>query len=129
MDGVSDSDIASFMNRLDQGLRDSHGVPTGEFYTFSTRKASEHEISRWVGDLVMSWFKIDEMARATEMIKAWKKNKRLVEGEYWSERQRKKRACVHSDLWKADQQPMEFADGQETAPDAGPGSIQTPADP
>jgi hypothetical protein len=101
MDGISDGDITRFMNRLDQGLLDAHGAPTGEFYTLSTRKQSEHEMNRWLGELVMQFFKINETKRAADMIKAWRTAipPRLIETEYWSPRARKSRNCVHSDLW------------------------------
>jgi hypothetical protein len=105
------------MQRLDQGLLDSHGVPTGEFYTFSTRKQSEHEMGRWVGDLVMSFFKIKETKRAADMIKAWRSATppRLIETEYWSKRMRKSRNCVHSDLWTPPppDNVLQFPDGKD----------------
>ena len=101
MEDMSDDDIRRFMVRLDQGILDANGVPTGEMYTSSTKKASEHEMSRWVGTLVMDFFKIKETKKAAEIVKAWLKADppRLVESTYHSPKQRKMRACVRSELW------------------------------
>ena len=101
MDGITDDGITTFLHRVDQGLLDEHGAPTGEYYTFANRKdAADSE--RWIGELVKSFFKVDEDARAGQMIEAWRKAKppRLIEMKYRSKRWRKDRHCVHSDLWQ-----------------------------
>lgn len=109
MDGITDDDITRFMHRVDQGLLDQHGVPTGEYYTFSTRRDGEHELSRWIGELIKDVFKIDDNGRAGQMIKAWREAKppRLIETKYRSKKQRKDRLCVHSDLWAPPKQEAE----------------------
>jgi hypothetical protein len=101
MDGITDVDITNFMQRVDQGLLDVNGVPTGEYYTFSTRKDADYEISRWIGELIKTFFKIKDDGRASQMIKAWREAEppRLIETKYRSKKQRKDRGCVHSDLW------------------------------
>jgi hypothetical protein len=102
MDGITDVDITNFMHRVDQGLLDQNGVPTGELYTCSTRRDDDYEVFRWVGELVKEFFKIDENGRASQMIKAWREANppRLIETKYRSKKQRKLRGCVHSDLWE-----------------------------
>ena len=121
MDGITDDGITSFMHRVDQGLLDKNGVPTGEYYTFSTRRDGEHELSRWIGELVKDVFKVDDNARAAQMIKAWREAKppRLIETKYRSKKQRKERLCVHSDLWEP---PKSETDDGEGGPQ-GPGSL------
>lgn len=116
MDGITDDGITSFMHRLDQGLLDKHGVPTGEYYTFSTRRDAEYELSRWIGELIKEWFNVDDNARASQMIKAWREAKppRLIETKYRSKKQRKDRLCVHSDLWEPPKSETE--DGESSKP-------------
>jgi AAA domain len=99
MDGVTEDDIIRFFMRLDQGLVDSKGHAIGEFYTFSTRKTSEHEISRYIGGLIMDVFGC-EMKKATDLLKIWQKHNRFREYQYYSKRQRKVRAGVFSESGK-----------------------------
>lgn len=112
MDGITDELITRFMHRVDEGLLDKNGVPTGEYYTISSRKENDYEIFRWVGVLVKEFFGIDDDTRAGQMIKAWREAKppRLIEHEYKSKKQRRMRKCVHSDLWEP---PPGEADGEE----------------
>jgi AAA domain len=109
MDGITDDDITRLMHRVDQGMLDKNGLPTGEYYTFSTRRDSDDDDTtfRWVGVLVKEVFKIKEDSRAAQMIKAWRDADppRLLEYKYQSKRQRKKRNCVHSDLWQPPPEP------------------------
>jgi hypothetical protein len=102
MDGIADDDIIRFMHRVDQGLLDQHGVPTGEYYTLSTRNDAGEEISRWIGKLIKQFFEIKEDVRVKQMLKAWCEAEppRLIETKYRSKKQRKTRGCVHSDLWQ-----------------------------
>ena len=99
MDGISEPRIQEFFARVDAGLLDSDGLPSGEFYTFSPAK-KEGEASRYIGDFVKSFFKIAEQARAAKIVALWKENHRLVEADYTSPKQRKSRKCVHSERWK-----------------------------
>jgi hypothetical protein len=98
MDDISESHIVEFFARVDAGLQDENRVPTGEFYTFSRRK-SEKEKSRYIGDFAKEFFHITEQTRVAMIIDLWKSNGRLVEAEYTSPKQRKIRKCVHSERW------------------------------
>ena len=104
-EGITDADITEFWRKLDVGIVDSKGKVTGEFYCLSTRKASEHELSRYVGDLVMKHFSIKESKRASDIVKRWNEAKQFQETTYISPRQRKSRLCVHSLDWKPPDEP------------------------
>jgi hypothetical protein len=99
LDGITQPDIDRFFQRLDQGLLDAQGAPVGEFYVFSSRKASEHEMSRYIGNLAMDVFRC-ELSKATQLIKIWRDNKRFREHPYYSRRQRKERVGVFSETGK-----------------------------
>jgi hypothetical protein len=111
MDGILEEQINKFFARVDEGILDSNGNPTGEFFTFDTRKGSEHEISRYVGDLIAKFFKITH-DRAVSILNAWRENGRLFEADkYRSPRTRKERSRCLSELSKSAQpQPMQSED-------------------
>jgi len=92
--------IDAFFVKLEKGIFDSKGEFTGEYWTLDTRKQSENEMSRYVGDLIMSHFSVD-LNQALEMIKAWQKAKRIAVDKYRSKRQRKERNRVMPAGFKA----------------------------
>ncbi len=104
-EGITDADIVEFWRKLDVGIVDSKGKVTGEFYCLSTRKSSENELSRYVGDLVMKHFSIKDLKRAVDIVKRWKDAAQFQETTYISPRQRKSRLCVHSLDWKSPDEP------------------------
>ena len=99
MDGISEPRIQEFFARVDAGLLDSDGLPSGEFYTFSAAK-KDGEASRYIVDFIKAFFQIAEQARAAKIVALWKENHRLIEADYTSPKQRKTRKCVHSERWK-----------------------------
>jgi len=96
---IPDEKIFDFFKAVDVGMRDSHGVPTGELYTFHSRKASEHEMGRYLGTFAAEFFGL-ELTVILAIIKKWQEYKRLYEVDYMSKAQRKVRKGVHSELWE-----------------------------
>lgn len=100
MDGILEDQIIKFFEQVDRGCVDSKGETTGEYYTFDSRKGSEHEMPRYVGDLISRHFNVDETV-ATQMMNVWRKNGRLIDGgKYRSPRNRKERSRCLSELSK-----------------------------
>jgi hypothetical protein len=94
MDGISEPRIQEFFARVDAGLLNGDGLPSGEFYTFSAAK-QDGEASRYI----VAFFQIGEQSRAAKIVALWKENHRLIEADYTSPKQRKPRKCVHSEQW------------------------------
>ena len=119
-DGILEEQINKFFDRIDQGIFDNDGKPTGEFYTFDTRKGTEHEMSRYVGDFIMEFFKIKKMDRALKILTTWRNNNRLIDGgKYRSPRTRKDRTRCLSERFKQTHPEGDVA-VQEAQPDQLP---------
>jgi AAA domain len=101
LDGIAEIQITEFFKRLDFGLCDKDGKPTGEFWTLDSRKQNEQEVSRYVGDFIMKFFKV-QYPRALRMIEYWKKlggpnnEPAFKEDKYRSPKTRKERSRVRS---------------------------------
>lgn len=80
LDGVTLHAINTVLDRIDGGLIDGSGVPTGVRYTADTRGGSK-ESGRWVGSLLITMLGMKE-AGAKSLIKSWVKNGVLVEKLY-----------------------------------------------
>jgi hypothetical protein len=93
---VLEAQIVACLVRIDQGILDDDGNPTGEFYTLEKRgKATE----RYLGFFVQEFFKLEAMSQAESLIETWRKAKRLREGPaYKSPETRKMRARVISEF-------------------------------
>jgi AAA domain-containing protein len=91
---VLEAQILAFFTRLDQGVLDDDGKPTGEFYTFEKGRSGE----RYVATFAREFFALDALSQAEEMIKNWRKGKRLQEIQYRSAKSRKMRNRVISEL-------------------------------
>jgi RecA-family ATPase len=92
---IDDIQIKEFFGRLDRGILNEDGDPSGEFWTLDSRKQSEAEMSRYVGDFVESFFHVD-FDRAVKMITAWRKAGQFKEDKYKSPTSRKMRTRVRS---------------------------------
>jgi hypothetical protein len=113
LDNILEADINRFLDAVDRGIMDAKGEPTGEFYTFDTKKGSEHEMPRWVGDLAMSMFKLKRIEQAADFVNKLKKRNRLLDGgKYRSPRTRKERTRCLSERYK----PAESDDGRRHDP-------------
>jgi hypothetical protein len=108
MEGILEQQINRLFARVDAGILDNDGQPTGEFYTFDSRKGSEHEISRYVGELIAKFFDIPH-DRAVNILNVWRDNGRLFEADkYRSPRTRKERSRCLSELSKGSEpRPIE----------------------
>ncbi|PWT73219.1 MAG: hypothetical protein C5B60_08460, partial [Chloroflexi bacterium] len=103
MDGILQEQIDKFFDAVDRGICDKDGNVTGEFYTFDTRKQSESEMSRYVGEFAMEFFGIKKLDKAAKMINAWRDSKWLIDGEkYRSPKTRKERTRCVSHRFEAD---------------------------
>jgi hypothetical protein len=94
-EGILQAQIIAFFERVDRGILDKDGQPSGEFYTFASRKDSEWDMSRYVGDLIEQVFGV-KTKKAAELLNLWRKKGDLIEGpKYRSPKSRKERArCV-----------------------------------
>jgi hypothetical protein len=106
LEDVTHEKIYEFFRAVDAGTRDADGNPTGELYTFHSRKQSEHEIDRYLGTFACEFFKGPDgpkpLKAMIEIINKWKKNKRLREVTYRSPHNRKERKGVKSELSPTD---------------------------
>lgn|SRR5215831_4589608 len=95
---VHEAQIIAFFTRVDQGIVDDDGKPTGEFYTFEKARANE----RYIGFFAQDFFKKDgeqlPLKTAEELIEGWKKSKRLRNGPMYKTTGRKMRKRVISEL-------------------------------
>jgi len=99
-DIMSEPQILEFFRAVDVGVLDSRQRPTGELYTFSNTGASESELPRYIAQFIQDFFKLKTLASAIEIMKTWRKNKRLVEVTYRSPKQRRERRGVRSELYQ-----------------------------
>jgi len=123
MEGITEEMIIRFFEAVDRGIVDSKGNLTGEFYTLDTRKQSESEMSRYVGDLMMEFFKITNIETMTKILKLWidAKPPRLVEApKYKSPKTRKDRTRCMSELWVAAQSKNGNSANEQPADDYAP---------
>jgi hypothetical protein len=108
-----EEDIKRFLRAVDVGILDKDGVHTGEYYTFDTRKAKEHDMPRYVGDFAKEFFKFPTIKQAADYINVLIKNKRLVKGpNYKSKNQRHDRTrCIseYSELLRNPEKPAQEA--------------------
>jgi len=95
---ITEEQIIDFFREVDIGPRDSKGAPTGELYTFHSRKPKEHEVSRYIGTFAAEFLRM-ELQPAIGIVKKWQDNKRLFEVDYESPGQRRVRKGVRSELW------------------------------
>jgi hypothetical protein len=89
---VLEAQIVAFFDRVDRGIIDQDGKPTGEFYTFK-----KGDSARSIIDFAMEFFEIEASATAEKMIEGWRREHRLEQVPYRSPRQRKARARVISE--------------------------------
>jgi AAA domain len=90
---VLEAQIIAFFRRVDQGVLDQDGKPTGEFYSFGNRAAD-----RSVVEFAQEFFQIETRAAAEKLIDGWRKDRRLEQVQYRSPRQRKTRGRAISEL-------------------------------
>jgi hypothetical protein len=96
-------DIIRFLKSVDRGMLDKDGNSTGEYYTFETRKAKEHELSRYVGDFAKEFFKFPSLNQAAQYINKLVDKKRLRDGpKYKSKRSRHERTRCVSEFYEED---------------------------
>jgi hypothetical protein len=94
-----EADIIRFLQAVDTGILDKDGKHTGEYYTFDTHKAKNHELPRYVGDFAKEFFNFPQKQQAVDYIDKLVKEKRLVKGpEYRSKNQRRVRTRCISEL-------------------------------
>ena len=80
LDGVSTYTLNLILDKIDAGLLDEDGIPTGGRYTASTRGGAK-ESGRWVGTVLTTELGMKD-AQAGGLVKAWIGNGVLVEGVY-----------------------------------------------
>lgn len=80
LDGISLHSLNGALDRIEGGLLDAHGAPTGVRYTASTRGGSK-DSGRWAGFVLVNQLGMKE-AQAGALIKAWVKSGVLVEQDY-----------------------------------------------
>lgn len=98
-DNFLEADIIRFLKGVDAGIPDKNGRPSGEFWTFDTRKAKEHDMNRYVGDFARSFFKFPSVKQAAEYVNQLIDKGRLLEGpKYLSPRSRHERGRCISEL-------------------------------
>jgi hypothetical protein len=103
-----EADIIRFLESVDRGITDKNGKSTGEYYTFETRKARDHELSRYVGDYAMKFFEFRTMKETADYINELRDSKRLIEGPlYKSKRTRHLRTCCVSEFNELAKKPGE----------------------
>jgi hypothetical protein len=102
MDGILQDQIEKFLDSIDRGIcRD--GKPTGEFWTFDSRKQAEAEMSRYVGEYIMEFFGVKQLDRAAKLMNTWKDSGLLIAGKYKSPRTHKdKTRCTSYRFGKED---------------------------
>jgi len=91
---VLEDQIVKFFRRVDQGVLDQDGKPTGEYYAFGRGGSKD----RSVIDLAQEFFNIEIRANAEKLIDGWKRDRRLEKIEYRSPHQRRTRGRVISEL-------------------------------
>lgn len=87
--GVSLEMINAFYDKVNAGILDENGKPTGEYYTLHKTSGEE----RWLGTVIQEELHCDE-ARAKKILKHWKDKNVLDEFEYKDPIQYKKRKGV-----------------------------------
>jgi hypothetical protein len=96
---VLEEQIVAFFKRVDQGLLDDAGQPTGEFYTTEASGRAGRSNERYLAGFAQDYFKLEALSQAEALIEGWRKNKRLITGpRYKSPETRKMRARVISEL-------------------------------
>jgi hypothetical protein len=76
---VLEAQIMAFFARVDQGIIDENGNPTGEFYTFEKRGSKAGEVNRYIGEFAKEYFQTTEL-KAIALIEEWRNKKRLRNG-------------------------------------------------
>ena len=89
LDGITLNAINNALDRIDGGIVDTSGVPTGSRYTASMRGGSK-ESGRWVGTVLINMLGMKEPAAKT-LIKTWLTNGVLVEQTYHDQARREER--------------------------------------
>lgn len=95
---VLERDINNLFVRLDQGILDDTGAPTGDYYTFEKRGANRGERNRYLPPFVQEFLSLDALVQAEELVAAWRKAKRLKQIKYLAKRARADRWRVVSEL-------------------------------
>jgi len=83
---ILEAQIVAFFNRIDAGMLNDEGKPTGEFYTF--QKAGRGN-DRYIGFFAKDFLQLETLSQAEKLITAWRKGKRLYEIEYRSPKARR----------------------------------------
>lgn len=91
---VLEQQIIAFFERVDRGICDDAGVPSGEYYTFKKGRSGE----RYIGHFAQEFFHLDALSQAEGLVEGWRKAKRLQETQYKSPRNRHVHARVISEL-------------------------------
>jgi len=92
---VLEAQIVAFFKRVDQGIVDQDGQPTGEFYAFDSRG---RKTGRSIVDFAQEFFEIETRTAAEKLVDDLKRNKRLEQIQYRSPRQRRASPRVVSEL-------------------------------
>ena len=82
MDGIEMSVITLILDKIDHGVLDDDGNPTGELY--GKMSNSKH----WAGDVIKNMAEIEDDNRVKNVIKAWLEKNVLVEAEYTNDRRK-----------------------------------------
>lgn len=96
---VLEEQIVAFFKRVDQGLLDENGKPTGEFYTTEASGRAGRSNERYLAGFAQEFFHLDALSQAEALIEGWRKSKRFVSGpRYKSPETRKMRSRVISEF-------------------------------
>jgi bifunctional DNA primase/polymerase-like protein/AAA domain-containing protein/primase-like protein len=91
-EGLDPETLKTLLQKIDDGIRDSKGVFTGEYYTLKQTQpsSSKEDFNRWVGILIRSELKFGD-AQIQKLIKSMTSTNILVQFDYHSTRSRKLR--------------------------------------
>lgn len=98
-DGISAHTLRMAAERINRGLENDDGLPTGERYTL--RKGGQSD-RRWAGRVLVESLGI-EPQRAATILRTWQKNGLLEEVHYFDPTQRKTRTGVVIDMAKVNE--------------------------